>query len=97
MRMQNFVKYLKWIVFHLKCFKGVQFTQNSNNFVGLAEIFMGTKISMMVFNSSLPLYKKKSFPLRISSVNVTRSTTNCGFGHIFTEKILNGKLHLFVQ
>ena len=29
--------------------------------------------------------------LRISSINVTKSAGNCGFGH-FTEGILNGKL-----
>ena len=34
----------------------------------------------------------KSFPLRISSVNVTKSAGNCGFGHIYS-KIFNGKLH----
>ena len=38
------------------------------------------------------LHKKRSFPLRISSVNVTKSAVSCGFGHI-TEEILNGKLH----
>ena len=27
--------------------------------------------------------KMKSFPLRISSVNVTKSAGNCGFGHIY--------------
>ena len=27
--------------------------------------------------------KKWSFPLRISSVNVTKSTVSCGFGHIY--------------
>ena len=31
----------------------------------------------------LTLYKKWSFPLRISSVNVTKSAGNCGFGHIY--------------
>ena len=31
-------------------------------------------------------------PLRISSVNVTKSTGNCGFGHIYKE-IRKGKLH----
>ena len=30
-----------------------------------------------------PLHKKWSFPLRISSVNVTKSAANCGFGHIY--------------
>ena len=28
-------------------------------------------------------YKKWSFPLRISSVNVTKSPGSCGFGHIY--------------
>ena len=29
------------------------------------------------------LRKKWSFPLRISSVNVTKSTVSCRFGHIY--------------
>ena len=29
------------------------------------------------------LHKKCSFPLRISSANVTKTTGNCGFGHIY--------------
>ena len=29
------------------------------------------------------LHKKWSFPLRISSLNVTKSAGNCGFGHIY--------------
>ena len=29
------------------------------------------------------LHKKWSFPLRISSVNVTKSAENCGFGHMY--------------
>ena len=29
------------------------------------------------------LHKKWTFPLRISSVNVTKSGGNCGFGHIY--------------
>ena len=29
------------------------------------------------------LYKKGSFQLRVSSVNVAKSTGNCGFGHIY--------------
>ena len=31
----------------------------------------------------LILHKKWSFPLRISSVNVTKSTVSCGFGHVY--------------
>ena len=38
------------------------------------------------------LLKKWSFPLRISSVNVTKSAVSCGFDHTY-EDILNGKLH----
>ena len=32
---------------------------------------------------TLTLHKKWSLPLRISSVNVTKSAGNCGFGHIY--------------
>ena len=38
------------------------------------------------------LGKKWSFPLRTSSVNVTKSTVSCGFVK-FTEETLNEKLH----
>ena len=39
----------------------------------------------------MTLHKKWSFPLRISSINVTKSAGNCELV-IFTEEILNGKL-----
>ena len=43
--------------------------------------------------SDQTLHKNRwSFPLRISSVNVTKSTVSCNF-FTFTEEILNGKLH----
>ena len=35
------------------------------------------------FTSGLPLHKKRSFSLRISSVNMTESVGNSGFGHIY--------------
>ena len=38
------------------------------------------------------LYRKLSFPLRISSGNLTKCAVFCGFSHIY-EEILNGKLH----
>ena len=38
------------------------------------------------------MHKKRSFPLRISSVNVTKFAVSCGFV-TFTEEILTGKLH----
>ena len=37
------------------------------------------------------LYKKRSFPLRISSVNVTKFAVSCKFGHM-TKEIYTGKL-----
>ena len=36
--------------------------------------------------------KEWSFPLKISSVNVTKSSIICGFGP-FAEEIVSGKLH----
>ena len=33
------------------------------------------------------LYNKWSFPLRISSINVTIPAVSCGFGHIYWRKI----------
>ena len=45
---------------------------------------------------SIPLHKKWSFPSRISSVNVTKSVGNYGFGHIYW-RILWWKTSFFVQ
>ena len=42
------------------------------------------------------LHKKWSFPLRISSVNVTKSAGNCGFGQIYW-RIPKWKTSFFVQ
>ena len=33
--------------------------------------------------TSIALHKKWNFPLKISSVNVTKSAAFCGFGHIY--------------
>ena len=43
-----------------------------------------------------PLHKKWSFPLRISSVNVTESAGNCGISHIYWGN-LQWKTSFFVQ
>ena len=43
-----------------------------------------------------PLHKEWSFPLRVSSVNVTRSTVSCGFNHI-NWRNLERKTSFFVQ
>ena len=45
---------------------------------------------------SLTVTAQKSFPLRISSVNVTKSAGNCGFGHIY-QRNPEWKILYFVQ
>ena len=40
--------------------------------------------------------QKWSFPLTISSVNMTKSAENCEFGHI-TEEIPDGKFHFWLS
>ena len=39
-----------------------------------------------IFSLLHTLHQKGSFPLRISSVNVTKSVVSCGFGHIYRKK-----------
>ena len=45
-------------------------------------------LRLFLQKKTLILYKKSSFPLRISSVNVTKSVVSYGFGHIFMRKSL---------
>ena len=40
-------------------------------------------IKLLFMNMLETLYKKRSFPLRISSANVTKSAIFCEFGHIY--------------
>ena len=59
----------------------------------LQSIHLREKSTDWFFNMSTPenaLHKKISFPLRVFSVNVTKSAGDLA---TFTEKILNGKLH----
>ena len=42
---------------------------------------LGTLITLEPLRSSA-LHKKRSFPFRISSVNVTKSAVSSGFGHL---------------
>ena len=53
---------------------------SSERFDPKASISLLTKKSC--YSSGLPLHKKWSFPLRNSSVSVTKSPGICGFGHI---------------
>ena len=44
------------------------------------------RYSPMLFQQTeclISLHEKWSFPIRISSVNVTKSTVSCGFGHVY--------------
>ena len=50
----------------------------------------------LMYVQFMPLHKKWSFPLRISSVNVTKSAGNCRFGHIYW-KNLNGKFNFLCR
>ena len=80
------------------------FKKQNNSFQSLAEQWISDeyvsigwyKYQVLSTNGLLitkhSLHKKWGFPLRISSVNVTRSAVSWVFGHI-TEEILNGKLH----
>ena len=54
-------------------------------FLYLTPLFMLPKCLLAIIfikNIHPLLHKKLSFPLRISSVNMTKSTVSCGFGHI---------------
>ena len=44
---------------------------------------MGLSAPIRIKTSLFPLRKKRSFALRISSVNVTKFAVFCGFGHIY--------------
>ena len=63
------------------CFWGI------GKFLQLRETYLGTfQESMLELLMELCLNftaQKKSFLSKISSVNVTKSTGNCGFGHIY--------------
>ena len=65
------------------------FAQISNCLLKLQKIKLGTSTNSNMQNFKyddgdfVSMYKKWSFPLRISSVNVTKSAGNCGFGHIY--------------
>ena len=66
-----------------------------NWFLFLTELFL----SFEVFPYALllvSLHKKWSYPLRISSVNLTKSAANSGFGHIYWRN-LNGKLRFLCR
>ena len=54
-------------------------------------VIISNSISFNPFLAKVPVHKKGSFPLRISLINVTKSTKTADLV-TFTEEILNGKL-----
>ena len=67
---------------------------NKENYV-YANIKQGIMNLIMQHNLSYnPQHKKWSFPLRVSSVNVTNPQFSADLA-TFSEKIFNGKLHFF--
>ena len=49
-----------------------------------AQVIQEILFTMWIARATLPaLHKNWSFPLRISSINVTKSVGNWGFGHIY--------------
>ena len=56
---------------------------NSEIFVNDNKTVSRRIISKFFQTQMWSLHKKWSFPLRISSVNVTKSAASCGFGHIY--------------
>ena len=61
-------------------------------FMILGKIYTLLEMLSVCYFNTPPTKKKKSFLLKISSVNVTKSSVSCDLV-TFTEDILNGKLH----
>ena len=59
------------------------FLQSPNISNILYKSIMMIKAFRCLPKSEAALHKKWSFPLRMSSVNVTKSAVSCGFGHIY--------------
>ena len=75
-----------FILFKMICFSKITFKKEKN----CCGIF--NKSNTLLYKSAeVPLHKKWSFPLRISSVNVAKSTVADLV--VFTEEIFNAKLH----
>ena len=77
----NFRKFFKSIIFPVMLENNLTFETSENR---------------KFFLLYISWHKKWSFPFKISSVSVTKSAENCGFGHIYW-KNFNGKPHFFAQ
>ena len=70
-------------VYPLVILKIQKFGRLKGNFILFMLKFYWKYLFLFWVISAYTLHKKWSFPLRISSVNVTKSEGNCGFGHIY--------------
>ena len=81
-----------------------QILRSFNAFYGMSEVCdhenfwqcSRLETSLTTFIGQPSLHKKWSFPLGISSINVTKSTGNFGFGHIYCRNP-SWKTSFFVQ
>ena len=62
---------------------GIQHGKGDGNLLMIHYVIISNSISFNPFLAKVPVHKKGSFPLRISLINVTKSTVNGGFGHIY--------------
>ena len=72
----------------------VEFEKMAENFehiqrfsLALLYLTLNVRLSFGMLSLSLSLHKKWSFPLTISSVSVSKSAGNCGFGHIYWKNL----------
>ena len=86
----NFTKFLR-VLFFMENIRWLFLKSLSQNtFARIAGKYWLVKVNI------IPLHKKWSFPLRISSVNLNKSAGNCKFAHIYWRNPLC-KTSLFVQ
>ena len=79
-----------WTIFSLDSLIWVEIISSNDSLTVLLSVFLTESsyltILLSLFKQASTLYtlhKKWSFPLRICSVNVTKSVGNCVFGHIY--------------
>ena len=90
------LKRLCWILVHQRQGKTLLDAWNFDQFYSdckikwnwVTSIFSKAKKIQKKGALATSLHKKWSFPLRISSVNVTKFAGNCEFGHIYWKKLL---------
>ena len=75
---------LRWVMrkIYWRCHQSCYIVWNDNLIKKppMQKVFLNFPLMIFTFTK---LHKKWSFPLRISTVNVTKFAENCGFGHIY--------------